>query len=150
MIFFNSIDIAIALKHYITSHTDKYNYKPAERFTNPIMLNIPTIGYYEYESFKYYGTDFLCTNLDCIEKIIDGIVLNNMNKTFYNLRKNVLYQLDINNIRRVYNELFYNTMSCGMYQPINNNFLSYIPITKEFNLSMKFEINTFNILFRYY
>ena len=104
------------------------NYILIERFTNPIMLNIPTIGNINYQSYQYYWNEFLCDNINCIKELITNIVENKKIKSFSKLKNNVQYHLDINNIKHQYNELFHNVMNCGIYQSsVDSNYLSYLP-----------------------
>lgn len=73
-----------------------YNYmtKAAERFTNSIEFNIPTIGYSNYDSYQYYGDDFLCNTTDCVLGLLKRIKNNEMEAQFSALRERVSVDLN--------------------------------------------------------
>lgn len=91
--FFAAIDIALAWsnpKH--TSQRDLMR-KPAERFTNPIVLNIPTIGSTALASFRLPGggaAPFLCSRAAAVLPLVLRIARGELEAEFRALRRQVL------------------------------------------------------------
>ena len=85
--FFSQISVAIAWSPHIVTPAQLNNsrpidykmidywhlQKPAERFTNPIIFGIPTIGYSKYSSYRAYGTELLCDSDECALDLIERI-----------------------------------------------------------------------------
>lgn len=84
-----------------------YDFKSQERFTNPIMMNIPTIGYSKYQSFRHYNgsQDFLCPDLGCVQNLISRIILYGMKRMFQQLRQSVMQEVRVESVIAQYTEL---------------------------------------------
>ena len=85
--FFRSIRIAIAWKgarslKYEDAPGGNEQVKPAERYTNPVNLGIPTVGYRGYRSFREYGDTFLCGNYSCLQSLIERIDSGELDSAF--------------------------------------------------------------------
>jgi len=88
-------------KHDNTPKYSIYDFKSQERFTNPIMMNIPTIGYDKYQSFRHYNgsQDFLCPDLGCVKNLISRILLNDdIRRLFQQLRQNVMQEVRVDSV----------------------------------------------------
>ena len=81
--FFDSLGAAIAWNE------DQESYDPAQRFTNPIYLGIPTIGYARQASFRAYGSAFLCDNVECVRELLKRIRAGQLQDEFEALRSTV-------------------------------------------------------------
>lgn len=81
--FFDSLGIAVAWNE------DQESYDPAQRFTNPICLGIPTIGYARQASFRAYGSTFLCDTVACIQRRIEQIRTGRLRDEFQTLSRRV-------------------------------------------------------------
>jgi hypothetical protein len=109
--FFNKISIAIAWSRYLQkgqhlpnnmklkgTFEDYAHYyymtKAGERLTNPTGFNIPTIGYSNYDSYQYYGDDFLCNTTDCVLGLLQRINNSEMDTQLATLRERV--KVDVN------------------------------------------------------
>ena len=108
--FFQSISIAIAWStiNVSTYNPDIYRLKPSERFTNPIIMNIPTIGFSKYDSFQAYGNTFLCDTINCIKNLSNFIINNDMTimNQFQELRTRIIHDVSPSHIIQLYNDLF--------------------------------------------
>jgi hypothetical protein len=123
--FFNSIDVAIAWKKDMEFHS------PQERFTNPIVFNIPTIGHRFHASYRDYanGDAFLCGDAECMLSKLEwfsnvsysatspsnNTSLFSYNSTFVRpdaipgfqrLRTEIVNDVSLKNVRRLYELLF--------------------------------------------
>ncbi len=93
--FFNSLRVAIAW-HRGTGINDSLGtldmVKPAERFTNPIALGIPTFGYRGYPSYAEQDPNgnFLCDTLKCVREGIRKVDSGELRSEFAALRERVL------------------------------------------------------------
>jgi hypothetical protein len=93
--FFNRLRVAIAwhkgeeVNMSIGVHQME---KPAERFTNPVVLGIPTFGYRGYPSYAEYDADegFLCGTVDCVREGIRKWDSGQLRSEFAALRARVL------------------------------------------------------------
>jgi hypothetical protein len=84
-----------------------YDFKSQERFTNPIMMNIPTIGYSKYQSFRHYNgsQEFLCSDLRCVQNLISRILFDGMKPMFKQLRHSVMQEVRVESVIAQYTEL---------------------------------------------
>jgi len=84
-----------------------YDFKSQERFTTPIMMNIPTIGYNKYQSFRHYNgsQEFLCPDLGCVLNLISRILLDGMKPMFKQLRQSVMQEARVESVVAQYTEL---------------------------------------------
>lgn len=99
--FYDKIDIAIAWK--------KEGYlRPAERFTNPIMFGIPTIGFARFRTFQHYkmADPFLCTTHKCVVQRLQGIMNGSLSKAFRKLRDEVRRDVDGAQVAKLYRSMF--------------------------------------------
>ena len=106
--FFNDIDIALAWTN--PKHMTKRDLirKPAERFTNPIVLNIPTIGTSELASFRIAGSEpFLTSDPNGVLPMAIKILRGELTAEFSVLRKNVLMDVDPVRILAKYQSLLF-------------------------------------------
>ena len=71
------------------------------------MLNIPTIGYSKYESFRHYNgsQDFLCPDLGCVQNLISIIMLDDMKQMFQQLRQSVIQEVRVESVVAQYTAL---------------------------------------------
>lgn len=97
--FFNNLRVGIAW------NTGNPIYQPCERFTNLVMLNIPVIGYYYQSCQRKYGTDFLCKDSVCVQKMIATLTKGGMQRQFRTLRENVRKDVHPRRIFRLYNRV---------------------------------------------
>ena len=93
--FFDRLRVALAWHpdaDVDTSITVYQMEKPAERFTNPIVLGIPTIGYRGYPSYAEYDPDehFLCDTVKCVREVIRKLDGGQLRSEFAALRARVL------------------------------------------------------------
>ena len=89
--FFDDIDVALAWsnpKH--TTRRDLFR-KPAERFTNPIVLNIPTVGTSALASFRLPGAaPFLRSRAVDVLPLVRRVIVRDLQTEFTRLRANVI------------------------------------------------------------
>jgi hypothetical protein len=100
-------DLLIHTSADLTSKYSIYDFKSQERFTNPIMMNIPTIGYNKYQSFRHYkgSQEFLCPDLGCVQNLISRILLDGMKPMFKKLRQSVMQEVRVESVVAQYTEL---------------------------------------------
>lgn len=105
--FFGRLRIALAW-HPTPEEADhsigiRQKEKPAERFTNPIVLGIPTFGYRGYPSYAEYdpGGHFLCNNVECLREGIQKVDDGQLRSEFAALRARVMDDVSLQaNVRR--------------------------------------------------
>ena len=73
---------------------DWHRIKPAERFTNPLFFDIPTIGYSNYSAYQEYGNELLCNSDECVLECIKRIQSGSMNRTIFETRKRVVREVN--------------------------------------------------------
>ena len=100
-------DLLIHTSADLSSKYSIYDFKSQERFTNPIMMNIPTIGYNKYQSFRHYNgsQEFLCPDLGCVLNLISRILLDGMKPMFKQLRQSVMQEARVESVVAQYTEL---------------------------------------------
>lgn len=107
--FYSSIDVAVAWTPDRATPTCCYS-KPAERFTNPVMLDIPTIGAATYGSFRDVDPSgsFLCDNERCLFQMLEqlrqhrGTWPGTLLPQWEQLRQRVRQHVDVDVIRQNY------------------------------------------------
>jgi len=100
-------DLLIHTSADLSSKYSIYDFKSQERFTNPIMMNIPTIGYNKYQSFRHYNgsQEFLCPDLGCVQNLISRILFDGMKPMFKQLRQSVMQEVRVESVVAQYTEL---------------------------------------------
>ena len=85
--FFAQVDVAIA---WVRRNLDN-PHKPAERFTNPIVLGIPTIGHPYFKSHAAFASasNFTCSSKQCVAHVIARLHAGELDAGFRQLRKEV-------------------------------------------------------------
>ena len=98
--FYDRLTVAIA---WNTGRPDR---QPAERFTSPISLGIPTIGYAPQASMAEYGDEFLCADSGCVASLIRRIHAGEMRRAFQSYRHLVARDVSWNATNARYTRLF--------------------------------------------
>ena len=85
--FFAGVDVAIAWPRKTIDHRDK----PAERFTNPIVLGIPTIGSPYFHSHAAFASaqNFTCSSERCVVRTIARLRSGELDAAFRQLQREV-------------------------------------------------------------
>mmetsp|Transcript_27949 Transcript_27949/g.85315 ORF Transcript_27949/g.85315 Transcript_27949/m.85315 type:complete len:264 (+) Transcript_27949:392-1183(+) len=108
--FYNNLSAAVAW-----SEPDNM-FEPAQRFTNPIFLGVPTIGYAYQASFnEWNASSFLCANLDCVVHKLHGIQGRELDSAFTNVRAGVVSRVGWPETRKRYLQLFADVTSCTIW-----------------------------------
>ena len=82
--FFDSLTMAIAW------NKGQPDNQPAERFTSPVVLGIPTVGYLQQASMAEYGDEFLCGSIECIAEMVRRVHAGEMRRRFSAFRRDVI------------------------------------------------------------
>ena len=80
--------------------------QPAERFTSPVVLGIPTVGYLQQASMAEYGDEFLCGSVECITEMVRRVHAGEMHRRFSAFRRDVLRDVTWNATKERYEALF--------------------------------------------
>jgi hypothetical protein len=105
--FLGGIDIALAWTNPKHSSLRDLARKPAERFTNPIALNIPTVGAAALASFRLPGASpFLATAARDVPALLRAIAAGGLRAEFATLRDQVLQDVSAAALVRRYCDLF--------------------------------------------
>ena len=80
--------------------------QPAERFTSPVVLGIPTVGYLQQASMAEYGDEFLCGSIECITEMVRRVHAGEMHRRFSAFRRDVLRDVTWNATKERYEALF--------------------------------------------
>ena len=74
----------------------RLRYKPGERFTNPIVYGVPTIGHRSYYSFAHYehAGPFLCADAPCVRNVIGKLAAGELDAPFAALVAEVTADVD--------------------------------------------------------
>jgi hypothetical protein len=85
--FFAQVDVAIA---WVRRKLDN-PHKPAERFTNPIVLGIPTIGnpYFKSHTAFASASNFTCSSEQCVAHVIARLHAGELDAGFRRLQSEV-------------------------------------------------------------
>ena len=107
--FFDRLSVAIAWNE------EQDGYDPGQRFTNPICLGIPTIGYARQPSFRAHdgSSRFLCDDVDCVRRLIEQIHRGSLRNEFFALSRNVREHVGWAATRRRYLSVFEAVLSRG-------------------------------------
>ena len=80
--------------------------QPAERFTSPIVLGIPTVGYLHQASMAEYGDEFLCGSIECLADMVQRIHAGEMRRRLSAFRREVIADVSWNATVKRYEALF--------------------------------------------
>lgn len=112
--FFERLRVAIA---WNTQDLRSRVYEPGQRFSNPVILGVPTIAYAAQASYNEYnvfgGAQFLCADLRCVRAKIAEIRSGLLDATFAKLRSAVLSTVSWNATQERYIRLFADITKCG-------------------------------------
>ena len=98
--FFDSLTMAIAW------NKGQPDNQPAERFTSPVVLGIPTVGYLQQASMAEYGDEFLCGSIECITEMVRRVHAGEMRRRFWAFRRDVIPDVTWNATTKRYEALF--------------------------------------------
>lgn len=107
--FFGQLDVAVAWHAWYANTKDILEGKPAERVTNPIMLNVPTVSYGGYASFRAVNHPALtCMDPACVLRRVRGLARRRREllQAVAEQQACVHHQLSPTTMRRYYSELF--------------------------------------------
>lgn len=112
--FFDRLRVAVAWNKQLPASR---MYEPGQRYTNPIVLAIPTIAYAHQASYNEYnefgGGHFLCANLSCLQSTVAAIRGGALDATFDRMRPAVVASVSWNATRDHYVRLFADLARCG-------------------------------------
>ena len=83
--FFDGLSVAVAWNEEMDG------YDPGQRFTNPICLGIPTIGFSRQASFQAHegSSRFLCSDVECVRRLVEQIHAGTLSSEFQTLSEGV-------------------------------------------------------------
>jgi len=96
------IGVAIAWKTLLVP------FNSCERFTNPIILGVPTIGHPYYQCTRELDPEgtFLCADGACVNRTVEKLRAGALTAEFQRLRQRVLAQMSDAALARSYRDLF--------------------------------------------
>jgi len=84
----------------------RWRHSPSERFTNGVMMNIPTIGHAGMHSFKDFdgASEFLCWDAQCVLRKLDRLKKNpsSFSQAWKQLRRSVREKVGTETLLRQY------------------------------------------------
>lgn len=100
--FYDAIDVAVVWKKNGNAHS------PAERFTNPVYFNIPTVVHSFYAGPREYNGSaaFACGSYACLRPLVASVAAGGRRGEFASLREEVRRDVSPASVARAYGALF--------------------------------------------
>ena len=111
------ISQAGAIKH--EDIKDWYIIKPAERFFNPMLLNIPTVGFSKYVALQEFGDNFLCETDQCVLDLLNRIDNGELVDAMTDIQRKMRRAVDAKRMAQVVRTFFIDVLAWKRQQLSN-------------------------------